>query len=702
MAGKGELGVAATMATKPMLPADAQRARSLERASGWGRAGAARMCIESSAGASPARSPTSRVARDRNGNATTGALRAVPTGSVAAVGYLEITDAAFALPGGWVLFEGVTFRVPEGAHTGLVGANGIGKSTLLRIVAGEERATAGQIRVDGRVGFMHQFIGSDARPTTVRGFLLAYAEPEVRAAAARLEEAEARLAQDPDERAQLRYAEALTAWESAGGYRAEVRWDRAAHIAFGGGYPESAERHIETLSGGERKRLALEAVLGGPFDVLLLDEPDNTLDIQGKEWLEAAIASDPRTFLFVSHDRTVLDRAATQIVTMEGRAAWTHPAGFATYAEARDARIERLDERHRRFEEERKRLADMVKEMKRKAAYNDGWASKARSAEHRLERFQDREEPPDSAEVQDVRMRVDGGRTGKVAFRARGLAIAGIVAPFDAEFRFGERVGIVGPNGTGKTHFLRLLAGEPIAHEGEWMLGARVEPALFAQLHERPDIGEQPIMDVLLRRGLDRTRTMSALRRYELDHVWHEPLRAALGRAAGAVPDPVDGARLAHDAPARRADGQPRRGIRRRVGGGARSLRGTVVGGDARPVAHARCSTGSCSSTTTARSRELLESPTAWRCGDGGGPAAGRGAPHRWPHDPRAPRPPDRRWGALGDPRSERRGQDDAAVVARRLAAALARDGRDPGRAAGPHGRPCAPPSDRPREPSRG
>jgi ATPase subunit of ABC transporter with duplicated ATPase domains len=171
----------------------------------------------------------------------------------------------------------------------------------------------------------------------------------------------------------------------------------------------------------------------------------------------------------------------------------------------------------------------MVKEMKRKASYNDGWASTARAAEHRLERFEDREQPPEKAEIQKVRMHVPGGRTGKVAFRATGLAIAGIVDPFDAEFRFGERIGVIGPNGTGKTHFLRLLAGEAIAHEGTWMLGARVDPALFAQLHERPDIGELAILDVLLKKGLDRTKAMSALRRYELDRAARNPFSLLSG-----------------------------------------------------------------------------------------------------------------------------------------------------------------------------
>jgi ATPase subunit of ABC transporter with duplicated ATPase domains len=445
------------------------------------------------------------------------------------VGYLELTDVAYALPGGWTLFEGVTFRVPEGEHAGLVGANGIGKSTLLRLIAGNERPVAGSIHADGRVGLMRQFLGTNEETTTVRDFLLAYSDGAVREMAARLRSAEGRLASRADEPAQIAYAEALAAWEQAGGYTAEVVWDVCAHLAFGGGYPESADRPIQTLSGGERKRLALEIVFRSPFDVILLDEPDNMLDIEGKEWLETLIAGDPRTILFVSHDRTVLDRAATRIVTLEGRAAWTHPGSFSTYPDARDSRVERLDERHRRYEEEHHRLTEMVKEMKRKAAYNDGWASKARAAEHRLERFEVREAPPEKAAVQDVRMRLAGGRTGKVVFRARGLAIAGIIAPFDAEVRFGERVGIVGPNGTGKTHFLRLLAGEDVAHEGEWMLGARVDASLFAQLHERPDIGDRPILDVLLKKGLDRTAAMSTLRRYELDRASGNPFSLLSG-----------------------------------------------------------------------------------------------------------------------------------------------------------------------------
>src|SRR5216110_89879 len=158
------------------------------------------------------------------------------------MGVIELTDVTVALPGGWTLFEGVTFRVPEGEHAGLVGANGIGKTTLLRLIAGDDRPVAGSIHVDGRVGLMRQFLGANEETTTVRDLLLAYSDGSVREMATRLRAAEERLASVPDERAQLAYAGALASWEQAGGYEAEVVWDVCAHVAFGGGYPESADR----------------------------------------------------------------------------------------------------------------------------------------------------------------------------------------------------------------------------------------------------------------------------------------------------------------------------------------------------------------------------------------------------------------------------------------------------------------------------
>ena len=442
---------------------------------------------------------------------------------------IDLVDVSYALPGGWTLFSGVTFRVPEGHHAALVGANGIGKTTLLRIVAGLEPPASGQLNVPGRVGLMRQFIGSDVQPTSVREFLLAYAEPEIARTGRALGRAEQTLTRDVGERAQLAYAHALAAWEDAGGYPAEVVWDRCTDAAFGQGYPECAERRIETLSGGERKRLALEVLFRSAFDVLLLDEPDNFLDIEGKRWLEEQIRACPKAILFVSHDRAVLAATATRVVTLGGRGAWGPRAGFASYGQAREHRLEKLEDEHRRFAEKHKHLEDHLKEMKRKAAYNSDFASLARSAEKKLVRFEERETPTERPKDQHVKIAIAGGRTGKMALRLSELSIPGLLDPFDAEISFGERVGIIGPNGTGKTHFLRLLAGEEVRHEGEWRLGARVEPGLFHQLHDRPDLKGVPIVEVLQKRGMSMSEAMAMLKRYELSHLGRNPFELLSG-----------------------------------------------------------------------------------------------------------------------------------------------------------------------------
>ncbi len=443
---------------------------------------------------------------------------------------IDCSDVSYAWPGGWTLFASVTFRVPSGHHAALVGANGIGKTTLLRVIGGEERTATGAVHVDGRMGYMRQFVARPQEPTSVREFLLSFADRPLAQAGARLRDSEATLATgEPAERALIAYADALAGWEDAGGYRAEVLWDTCTVAAFGVPFADAADRPVDTLSGGEQKRLALELLFRSPLDVLLLDEPDNYLDIEGKTWLEEQIRASERTILFVSHDRALLAETATRVVTLEGHGAWVHPGGYATYPEAREARLERIDEEHRRYAERHRQLIATMKEMKRKAAYNDKFASKARSAEKKVQWHEDRESPPEQAAVQRVRMSIDGGRTGKMALRLRGLGLPGLIDPVDTEILFGERVGVIGPNGTGKTHFLRLLAGEDVAHDGDWTLGARVRPGLFTQLHHRPELVGVPIVEVLQRTGMGMSEAMSTLKRYELDRVGRNPFELLSG-----------------------------------------------------------------------------------------------------------------------------------------------------------------------------
>jgi ATPase subunit of ABC transporter with duplicated ATPase domains len=283
---------------------------------------------------------------------------------------------------------------------------------------------------------------------------------------------------------------------------------------------------VRTLSGGEQKRLALESLLRGPDEVLLLDEPDNYLDVPGKRWLEERLAATGKTVLFVSHDRELLARTADRVVTVEARSAWVHGGGFATYHAARAARLERLDELHRRWSEEHQRLKDLVRTLQQQAKISDGMASRYHAMQTRLAKFEAAGPPPERPAEQRVSMRLAGGRTGMRALQCTGLALvdpagAALTRPFDLEVYYGERVAVLGPNGTGKSHFLRLLGGHQVGHSGQWRLGARVAPGLFAQLHDHAEWHGRTLVDVLwrgegARPGLDRGRAIGALRRYEL------------------------------------------------------------------------------------------------------------------------------------------------------------------------------------------
>ncbi|WP_408663667.1 ATP-binding cassette domain-containing protein, partial [Jatrophihabitans sp.] len=320
---------------------------------------------------------------------------------------------------------------------------------------------------------------------------------------------------------QLRYAHALANWGDAGGYDAQVLWDTVTVAALGIGFESCKYREIATLSGGEQKRLALEALLRGPAEVLLLDEPDNYLDVPGKQWLEERLQTTPKTVLFVSHDRELLANAADRVVTLEGGTSWVHGGGFASYHEARAHRHERMAELRRRWDEERARLVELVRTLQQQAKISPDMASRYRAMQTRLARFEAEGPPPDKPEEQNVTMRLRGGRTGVRAVTCEQLELSGLMKPFDIEIFYGERLAVLGSNGAGKSHFLRLLGGEPVNHSGSWKLGARVVPGLFAQTHAHPEWADRTLVDLLWhgepgRPGVDRGRAMAALRRYEL------------------------------------------------------------------------------------------------------------------------------------------------------------------------------------------
>jgi ATPase subunit of ABC transporter with duplicated ATPase domains len=458
------------------------------------------------------------------------------------MGHVDLSGVGYHLPDGRVLLDDVSFRVGEGATVALVGANGSGKTTLLKIIAGDLDPASGSVSRSGGVGVMRQFIGSIRDTSTVRDLLFSLAPSALRQAVAAVDVLELTLMSDDSESVQLAYAHALSDYADAGGYDAEVVFDACCTSALGIPYERARWRELSTLSGGEQKRLALEALLRGPDQVLLLDEPDNYLDVPAKRWLEAQLASTTKSVLLVSHDRELLDRAAQSIAVLElgaaGNSVWVHGGRFGTLAEARRERFSRLEELRRRWDEEHQKLKDLVQMYKVKAAYNDGMASRYQAAKTRLAKFTEAGPPQAVPLEQRVSMRLSGGRTAKRAVVLEQLELTGLMKPFSTEIWFGDRVAVLGSNGSGKSYFLRLLAGGgtdpdlehqpvgdveivPVAHTGRAKLGSRVRPGWFAQTHHHPELLGRTLLQILhrgdhFRAGMGREEASRKLDRYEL------------------------------------------------------------------------------------------------------------------------------------------------------------------------------------------
>lgn len=470
------------------------------------------------------------------------------------MGHVDVQRVSFSLPDGRPLLDDVSFRVGEGAVAALVGANGAGKSTLLRFIAGEDQPHEGAITISGGLAVMPQFIGQ-MKQGTVRDLLLSVAPKPQRDAAYALDAVELAMMETDDEPTQLRYAQCLADWADVGGYDLDVEWDVVCTNAMGKSFKELQYREVSTLSGGEQKRIVLEALLRGREEVLLLDEPDNYLDVPGKRWLEQRLRETDKTVLLVSHDRELLAQAATHIVALElgaaGNTVWVHGGGFATFHDARGERFARLEELRLRWDEKHQQLKDLVQTLKVKATFNDGMSARYRAACTRLAKFEEAGPPQAIPLRQDVTMRLKGGRTGKRAVVCEQLSLTNLTDAFDLEVWFGERMAVLGGNGTGKSHLLRLLAAggtdpevehrpvedvviPPVAHTGNAKLGARVRPGWFAQTHVRPDLQGRTLLEILHRgdehrQGLAREQAARVLDRYELAYAGEQRFETLSG-----------------------------------------------------------------------------------------------------------------------------------------------------------------------------
>ena len=328
------------------------------------------------------------------------------------VGHVDVAGVRYELPDGRVLLDDVSFRVGEGAKVALVGANGAGKTTLLRIITGELAPHAGVVTRSGG-------LGRDApdgrhrpgrRADRRRPAAQRLARPGSAPPRTRCDRCERALMETDDEKTQMAYAEALAEYADAGGYDVEVVWDVCTVAGLGVPYERAKYRELRTLSGGEQKRLVLEFLLRGPDEVLLLDEPDNFLDVPGKIWLEQRIRESEKTILYISHDRELLNNTATRVVTVElggGPAPATArgPTRAASRRTTRRARTGSCASRSCAAAGTRStpRSRRWCCGSRSRPSTTTGWPSQYKAAQTRLRKFEEAGPPTEQPREQQVR-----------------------------------------------------------------------------------------------------------------------------------------------------------------------------------------------------------------------------------------------------------------------------------------------------------
>lgn len=425
-----------------------------------------------------------------------------------------VSELEYAPPGADSLFFDVCFGVAPGEHAALVGVNGVGKSTILKILSGLLDADSGEFSLGGTMLSMTQDVGMSRPDDTLREMLIEVAPATLREVGRRMIAAEHALHDGSGDA--VHYAEVLTQWGDLGGYELEAQWAAAARRSVKTPVDDVATRKVGELSGGERKRLVLDLLLTSGADILLLDEPDNYLDIPTRVWLEEQILACKSTIVMVSHDRTLLERVTTKIIAIEGSGAWVHGGSYATFPAARARRQELLGDAVARWNDEERRLYQHMKVMKARAAQNFKNATKADAAETRWKKFVAAGPPPPPVPDQQILVSLRGADSARRVVKIDDVSVNDLFFPFSDEVHFGERVGLIGPNGTGKTHLLRALAGAVPTTEGTITFGPRTSVGMFTQVNDRPEFRGRTPLDIVAGRGLDHERSMKSLARYGL------------------------------------------------------------------------------------------------------------------------------------------------------------------------------------------
>ena len=427
---------------------------------------------------------------------------------------IVVSELAYSPPGAEQLFFDVSFGVAAGEHAAIVGPNGVGKSTILKILTGQYEPDDGEFSIGGTFLQMTQDVGMSSPDDALRDMLIEVAPPALREAGKRLFTAEKAMMAGEDDG--MAYAEALGDWGDLGGYDLETQWSAAAQRSVKTPVTDFASRLVRELSGGERKRLVLDLLLNSGADVLFLDEPDNYLDIPTRAWLEEEIRRCKSTILMVSHDRVLLERVATKVIAVEGSGCWVHGGSYTTFPEARQKRQELMGDDLKRWNDEERRLFHHMKMMKQRAAQNFKNATKANGAESRWEKFVKAGPPPPPVADQQIYVRFTGADSARRVVKFESVAVGDLFMPFSDEIHFGERVGLIGPNGTGKTHLLNALDGKSETLIGDITFGPRTSVGMFNQINDRPEYKGRQCVDIVRDKLIDEQKSMGALARYGL------------------------------------------------------------------------------------------------------------------------------------------------------------------------------------------
>jgi len=439
------------------------------------------------------------------------------------------------------IFEGLNWEIQRGQKIGLIGLNGAGKSSLFKLITGEYAPELGGSVTRARsisIGLLPQQPEPDLTRSAFEAALAG--NPRVAEVHAELEQVEASLGDpavygDDDRLAQAldRQHRLLEEYNSHGGdsYPGRVR-----ELLLGLGLAEGElTKPLSVLSGGQKKLVGLARLLLVQPDVLLLDEPDNHLDLPGKIYLERLIREYHGTVVIISHDRYLLDACITHTAELEdGRLVVFH-GDYSAYVAGKETRLARQEELFRAQQHEVTRLQAAIKRYAiwGKVYDNEDFARKARSMQKRLDRMDRIEKPVTDRRRMDLR-ELNGWRgSNKV------LELAGVSKSFGSRQIFrelnhtiwhGERVGLIGPNGAGKSVLLRMILGEEHPDRGEIKIGPSVTTGHYAQEHETLDFNQTVLNAVRYAGQMSESRATAFLLRYLFTY---KQLTQSIGELSG-------------------------------------------------------------------------------------------------------------------------------------------------------------------------